>query len=480
MEPPVLQAVLEELRGAILGRTLTKLESLGRFRILARFTGFRKPILLSANPALPRIGWIEQLPLFETPRRPPDALAGPLDGARLSAIDQEDDGCVVRLRFERDGERHRQPVLVAEIIPRFANLILLGDEERILWSLREFQGQGRAREIRSGIRYVPPGQSPRTKTRESAPTGDAKTPGSANHALDQHYRPLEEEDARERLRADIRRAIVRRREKAAKALHHIERRLEQTKEEPLLRRHAELLVANLSRVRRGMSSITLPDFDGESDIVIPLDPKLDARGNSEELFRVARRLARGLAELEDQRKIQSEEIETADRAIERFSSIQNDRDLLAFAEKVIPEEVESAKPRPGRKAPPAPQTAVRRYILPGGWEVWVGRSAKQNDELTHRLAAPRDLWFHARGAQGSHAVLRISSGKGEPPKAILQAAASIAAHYSKARNSKLVPVAYTEKRYVRKPRGAPVGTASIQREKVIFVEPKLPPESGTD
>ena len=53
-------------------------------------------------------------------------------------------------------------------------------------------------------------------------------------------------------------------------------------------------------------------------------------------------------------------------------------------------------------------------------------------------------------------------------------AASIAAHHSKARHSKLVPVAYTEKRYVRKPRGSPVGTASMQREKVIFVEPKLP------
>ncbi|HET9887664.1 MAG TPA: fibronectin-binding domain-containing protein, partial [bacterium] len=95
-------------------------------------------------------------------------------------------------------------------------------------------------------------------------------------------------------------------------------------------------------------------------------------------------------------------------------------------------------------------------------------------------ASPRDIWFHARGAQGSHAVLRISSGKGEPTKAILQAAAAIAAHHSKARNSKLVPVAYTEKRFVRKPRGAPVGTASMQREKVIFVEPKLPPGSAGD
>jgi predicted ribosome quality control (RQC) complex YloA/Tae2 family protein len=121
--------------------------------------------------------------------------------------------------------------------------------------------------------------------------------------------------------------------------------------------------------------------------------------------------------------------------------------------------------------------APRRYVLPGGWEVWVGRSAKQNDELTHRWAAPRDLWFHARGAQGSHTVLRIGSGKGEPPREIIAAAAAIAAWHSKARNSKLVPVAYTEKRYVRKPRKSPVGTAMMLREKVLMVEPGVPDET---
>ena len=70
----------------------------------------------------------------------------------------------------------------------------------------------------------------------------------------------------------------------------------------------------------------------------------------------------------------------------------------------------------------------------------------------------------------------MSSGKGEPTRAIVEQAAAIAAHYSKARKSKLVPVAYTEKRYVRKPRGAPAGTAAMMREKVLMVEPALPGE----
>jgi predicted ribosome quality control (RQC) complex YloA/Tae2 family protein len=58
-------------------------------------------------------------------------------------------------------------------------------------------------------------------------------------------------------------------------------------------------------------------------------------------------------------------------------------------------------------------------------------------------------------------------------------AAAIAAYFCKMKTSSLVPVAMTEKRYVRKPRGAPPGTVVLEREKVLFVEPALPPEIST-
>ena len=42
------------------------------------------------------------------------------------------------------------------------------------------------------------------------------------------------------------------------------------------------------------------------------------------------------------------------------------------------------------------------------------------------------------------------------------------------KNAKNVPVAMTEKKYVRKPKGVPAGTVVIEKEKVIFVQPRLP------
>jgi predicted ribosome quality control (RQC) complex YloA/Tae2 family protein len=119
-------------------------------------------------------------------------------------------------------------------------------------------------------------------------------------------------------------------------------------------------------------------------------------------------------------------------------------------------------------------TLFRRFIVDGNFEVLCGKSSENNDLLTMKHAKPEDLWFHARGASGSHVILKIGSGKGEPSKRAIHEAASIAAFYSHAKNANTVPVAMTKKKYVRKFKGAAVGAVTLQQEKVIFVTPKLP------
>jgi NFACT N-terminal and middle domains/NFACT protein RNA binding domain len=126
----------------------------------------------------------------------------------------------------------------------------------------------------------------------------------------------------------------------------------------------------------------------------------------------------------------------------------------------------------------------RRFILPDGWIVLVGRTNTENDTLTHRAARQKDLWFHARGVAGSHVVLQRGDRKDNPSRKTLEMTAAIAAFHSKAKTSGLAPVVYTEKRYVRKPRKAPPGLAVCIREKVIMAKPAVPeapsPERGSD
>lgn len=496
MHAQTLHVVLPEIRDALLGRRVTKVELAGKYGVLVRFADAGRDLWLSAHPELSRAGLVEAPPDVGAPRPAPDSLAEPLLNATLEDVQGEPHGRVARFRFARREARHSELLLIAELIPRFANVILTGNGDRILWCRREFVGDGRPRQVAAGETYTAPGGAPEIPV--AGPPSDgiaaAGSPAAAspNAAADTWYRPREEEEAAGLLLAELRRALVKRRKRAAKALEQIRARLEESGREAELRLHAELLTAHLRQARRGMTSVRLPAFDGTGDVEIPLDPKLDPRGNAEALFKKARRVARGRDEMTAQRSVQEEELARVDAAMARLEPPPAPADLRAIIREVAPSLLgtERGGPRGAgggaatsaaaagdvpQRAPSLPDGfSPRRYVLPGGWEVWVGRSAKQNDELTHRWASQRDLWFHARGAQGSHTVLRVGSGKGEPPREIIEAAAAIAAWFSKARNSNLVPVAYTEKRYVRKPRKAPVGTALMMREKVIMVTPALP------
>jgi predicted ribosome quality control (RQC) complex YloA/Tae2 family protein len=108
------------------------------------------------------------------------------------------------------------------------------------------------------------------------------------------------------------------------------------------------------------------------------------------------------------------------------------------------------------------------------WFVLVGRNNLENDKLTFHASAPTDLWFHAQNVPGSHVVLKCRGNPGSPPSGILEMTSAIAAYYSKARHSGLVPVIYTQRKYVRKPRGAKAGQVICEREKMIMVRPGLP------
>jgi predicted ribosome quality control (RQC) complex YloA/Tae2 family protein len=73
----------------------------------------------------------------------------------------------------------------------------------------------------------------------------------------------------------------------------------------------------------------------------------------------------------------------------------------------------------------------RKFILNESFEVWVGKNSASNDLLTMRYSAQNDLWFHVRGASGSHTVLKKNNKNEIPDKKIIETAASIAAYYSK-------------------------------------------------
>ncbi|HEM48921.1 MAG TPA: DUF814 domain-containing protein, partial [Caldithrix sp.] len=117
------------------------------------------------------------------------------------------------------------------------------------------------------------------------------------------------------------------------------------------------------------------------------------------------------------------------------------------------------------------QSTFKHLILEDDWQVYIGKSGDNNDELTFNFANKYDLWFHVQGVSGSHVILKIKQKDQVPPHHILEQAAGIAAANSKAKHSTTVPVIYTQVRHVSRIRNAPKGTVTTRNEKILFVEP---------
>jgi len=110
-------------------------------------------------------------------------------------------------------------------------------------------------------------------------------------------------------------------------------------------------------------------------------------------------------------------------------------------------------------------------MTPDGWEILHGETSQANDHLTQRVARPNDVWLHARQITGAHVIIRTAGQKGVVPRPVLMQAALIAARNSDAKHSSLVPVDYTFRKHVRKPRGAAPGLVTYRNEKTIDVNP---------
>lgn len=255
--------------------------------------------------------------------------------------------------------------------------------------------------------------------------------------------------------------------KAQRALQALERDAVHAAQESERRLYAELLLAQPNPHRKGMEHLVVTGWDGE-EVTIPLKPALSLLDNAQWYFEKAR-TARDSASIREQRTQQYTERATAlQQALDELASVQNGTSLAQFCTRYSRFFATMHKQSEQQERP------YREFTLQDGYTLYVGKSAANNDELTMRFAKPNDYWFHARGVSGSHAVLRGGGDSSTPPKYVLEQAAAIAAYYSKARNAGYTPVAYTQKKYVRKPKGAAVGAVVIEREKVVMVKPGLP------
>ena len=235
---------------------------------------------------------------------------------------------------------------------------------------------------------------------------------------------------------------------------------------------AHLLMAAQNTVPPGLDSVELDDlFQENQRVTIPLDPNLTTIENAQKYYAKARNTRAARAHAEQRLEVVEALAENADQLLNELNALTKTTDVKKFEKN----NTDRLAPFLGQKNKQwEEQIPFRRYALGNGYELWVGRNAKQNDLLTFKHARKFDLWMHARGVPGSHAVLRRTGRTVIPPKDVLERAAAITAFYSKARGSSLVPVIITERKHVRKAKGGAPGAVLVEKEEVLLVEPGIP------
>ncbi len=228
--------------------------------------------------------------------------------------------------------------------------------------------------------------------------------------------------------------------------------LERLGEARRLRNWGDLLMAYSHQIQPG-PSVRLEDFSGQM-VEISLETGLSPIQNASKFYSRAKRLEAGAEKALGLIPATETEIAELEHDLAQLEHLSR-QELLAQNRK-IREKV--------------PQVGLRLQS-PSGFEVWVGRNSKENDFLT-RSAHSEDLWFHAQGLPGSHVILR-TQGRPAPLPDMLYAA-QLAAYHSKARGEKNVPVDYTAKKHVWRPRKAAPGQVLYTQAKTLFVDGMLP------
>lgn len=311
---------------------------------------------------------------------------------------------------------------------------------------------------------------------KSIPASQRRTFTSLSQALEHIFLDFRKQWALESDRKAIGLSLHRVLHRNRRTLKRLETDLANSQRFKEFRKLGEIISANIGQLKKGVSQARLADpysTRGEM-ILVPLNPKLSPAENAQRYFKRFRKAKAGLPKI--QRRLakvrnQVKELEGLRQSLQaspgrdKLEEIKAQFARLGLQTTLIPLQV----PVRGKKTTSRPLT----ICLDQQWTILVGRNNRENDLLTHTIARPKDLWFHAQGVPGSHVILRREGRKAEPSKKVLHDAASAAAYFSRARHSKTVPVVYTEKRYVRKPKGAKPGLAVVEREKTLFVEPKL-------
>ena len=555
-----LSALTAELKEKLEGGRIDKVQQPERDMLLLslRAKGENLRLLLAAGTGNARVHLTESS--FENPAEPPMfcmLLRKHLVGARITAVCQPDYERLLMIELECHDEMGFacQKKLVAEMIGRSANVILVDGEGRIVDCMRrmDFGGDAQRRMLPGMIYRLPPRQEkpPLLETNsaqrqamiagadrqqspdkwllnsfaglsplvcrelahrcggsydtlpelldafaDSVQAGDlrptilyeegkprdfsfmpisqygpavsCREEESFSKLLDSFYSQRDRAEQQRRRSHQLFKTVRTIRDRIQRKLASQTEELRRTEDRDEVRKTAELVTANIYRIKKGDRTLECVDYyDPECPTIrIALDPLKTPQQNAAALFKEYNKLKAARSHLTGLIEEGERQLDYLNSVLELLSLSETEKDISDIRRELIA--TGYLRKQGGTKADRSKAQSPWRFVTDDGFEVLAGRSNVQNDELTTRTGRRTDYWFHTQRLHGSHVILRCNGM--EPTELAIAQAATIAAYYSQGREGGKVPVDYTMLRFVRKPSGALPGKVIYTDYKTIMTE----------
>ena len=239
----------------------------------------------------------------------------------------------------------------------------------------------------------------------------------------------------------------------------------------LWQRYGELLLAYGPSIPTEADQTDLFDYDG-SEITVRLDPELSAKDNALRYFDKAKRAKGRQGQVSEQILRVGKSCDELRSMVIQIAEAKSLQQLDGLEEVVRKNRWLHDQPvvRGGVIERPYEGHKIRDVLGPNNYRILYGETAEANDYLTLRVAKGNDYWLHVRGHTSAHVVIQTHNQPDKVSREVLMAAAKIAVQHSNQKHAGYVPVDYTLKKYVRKPKSGAKGTALYVNEKTLHVE----------
>ena len=244
--------------------------------------------------------------------------------------------------------------------------------------------------------------------------------------------------------------------------------LKRCEDKETLRLYGELILANLYRLGKGVTYYEVENYYDNCELIkIPCNPALSPTENQKKYYKDYRKAQTAEKMLVKLIEDGENEIVYLESVLDELSRADTDSEISAIRLELqnggYIKNIKGKKQKPPKELPPI------EFMSSDGFKILVGRNNIQNDKLSLKTAMKNDMWLHTQKIPGSHVII-VGDGK-EISDESIEEAAVIAAYYSKAKDSSLVPVDYTRVKALKKPNGAKAGMVIYREYWTIITNP---------